>query len=114
MRDPSTLPFSLNAIGCREPAVRYTVVPKVSPAQEAAMARCGVCGNDYDKAFSVSLAGKTMTFDSFECAIHALAPRCAHCDCRIIGHGVEAKGKIFCCAHCAKHEGVKGLQDRAA
>jgi hypothetical protein len=55
-----------------------------------------------------------MTFDSFECAIHALAPRCAHCDCRIIGHGVEAKGKIFCCAHCAKHEGVKGLQDRAA
>jgi len=78
------------------------------------MARCDVCGNDYDKAFSVSQAGKSMTFDSFECAIHALAPRCAHCDSRVIGHGVEAKGKIFCCAHCAKHEGIKGLNDRAA
>ena len=40
-----------------------------------------------------------MTFDSFECAINAMAPRCAHCDCRVIGHGVEAAGKIYCCAH---------------
>lgn len=78
------------------------------------MARCDVCGNDYDKAFNVSLAGKTMTFDSFECAIHAMAPRCAHCQCRVSGHGVEAGGKIFCCAHCAKHEGVSELKDRAA
>ena len=39
------------------------------------MAVCEVCGNDYDKAFSVTQAGKTMTFDSFECAIHAMAPR---------------------------------------
>ena len=78
------------------------------------MAQCEVCGNDYDKALKVSLGGKTMTFDSFECAIHALAPHCAHCDCRVIGHGVEAGGKIFCCANCAKQEGVKGLSDRAA
>jgi hypothetical protein len=78
------------------------------------MAKCEVCGNDYDKALKVSLGGKTMTFDSFECAIHALAPHCAHCDCRVIGHGVEAGGKIFCCANCAKQEGVKGLSDRAA
>jgi hypothetical protein len=55
-----------------------------------------------------------MTFDSFECAIQAMAPRCAHCDCRVIGHGIEAKGKIFCCGHCAKQEGVKGIKDRAA
>ena len=34
-------------------------------------------------------------------AIHALAPTCAHCKCRIIGHGVESKGKMFCCEHCA-------------
>lgn len=78
------------------------------------MARCDVCGNDYDKAFRVTQGAKTMTFDSFECAIHALAPRCAHCDCRVIGHGVEAGNKVFCCAHCARHEGVDSLSDRAA
>jgi hypothetical protein len=78
------------------------------------MARCDVCGNDYDKAFQVTQQGRTMTFDSFECAIHAMAPKCSHCDCRIIGHGVEAKGKMYCCANCAKLEGVKGISDRAA
>jgi hypothetical protein len=38
------------------------------------MATCDVCGNDYDKAFQVTSAGRTMTFDSFECAIQAMAP----------------------------------------
>jgi len=77
------------------------------------MAICDTCGNDYDKAFQVTKAGKTMTFDSFECAIAALAPHCAHCDCRVIGHGVEASGEIFCCAHCAGRHGVTRLKDRA-
>ena len=76
------------------------------------MARCDVCGNDYDKAFQVTLAGRTHTFDSFECAIHALAPACAHCGCRVIGHGAEAKGKFYCGAYCATHSGVRGLDDR--
>ena len=51
------------------------------------MPTCDVCGNEYDKAFQVTQAGRTMTFDSFECAIHAMAPTCAHCNCKIIGHG---------------------------
>ncbi|HEX6052453.1 MAG TPA: hypothetical protein VFZ21_24485 [Gemmatimonadaceae bacterium] len=76
------------------------------------MAKCELCGNDYDKAFTVTMTGATHTFDSFECAIHVLAPTCAHCGCRIIGHGMEADGRFFCCAHCAKHMGVKGLDDR--
>ena len=76
------------------------------------MAVCDVCGNDYDKAFEVTMAGETHTFDSFECAIHALAPTCPHCDCRVIGHGVESNGSIFCGAHCAEHAGVGGLRDR--
>lgn len=76
------------------------------------MAQCEVCGNDYDKAFQVILAGTKHTFDSFECAIHALAPRCAHCECQIIGHGVERSGTFYCCAHCAEAVGVHGLQDR--
>jgi hypothetical protein len=76
------------------------------------MARCTVCGNDYDKAFEIIMAGETYIFDSFECAIHALAPTCDHCGIRIVGHGLEANGSMFCCAHCASQEGVMALQDR--
>jgi hypothetical protein len=78
------------------------------------MARCEVCGNDYDKTLSVTVAGGAAhTFDSFECAIQALAPSCAHCGCRVIGHGVEAGGKVYCCANCARMSGEKGMRDRA-
>ncbi|MDQ3582375.1 MAG: hypothetical protein M3495_12570 [Pseudomonadota bacterium] len=77
------------------------------------MARCDLCGNEYDKAFEVRLAGQTHTFDSFECAIHALAPTCAHCGCKIVGHGMEAEGRFYCCAHCAHQVGIGGLRDRA-
>jgi hypothetical protein len=76
------------------------------------MAQCEVCGNEYDKTFEVVMGGRAHTFDSFECAIHALAPTCAHCGNRIIGHGVEADGAFYCCAHCANAEGVRGMQDR--
>ena len=77
------------------------------------MAVCAHCGNDYDKAFQVTLADVTLTFDSFECAIHLLAPSCSHCGCRVIGHGVEADGVLYCCAHCAKESGEGRLRDRA-
>ena len=77
------------------------------------MATCATCGNDYDKAFTVTLGGKTLSFDSFECAIHKLAPVCKHCGCRVIGHGVEAKGVVYCCASCASKSGVGELRDRA-
>jgi hypothetical protein len=77
------------------------------------MATCEVCGNDYDKSFEVARGGESHTFDSFECAIHALAPTCDHCGIRIIGHGVESNGSIFCCANCAELEGVTTLVDRA-
>ena len=43
------------------------------------MATCEVCGNEYDKAIQVTKDGQEHVFDSFECAIHALAPVCAHC-----------------------------------
>lgn len=76
------------------------------------MARCEVCGNDYDKAFQVVTASGPHTFDCFECAIHALAPTCAHCGCRVIGHGVEAGGSVYCCASCALSAGVAGMRDR--
>ena len=76
------------------------------------MPTCEVCGNDYDKSFTLTAAGATHTFDSFECAIQKMAPICEHCGCRILGHGLEAGGKFFCCANCARHAGVQGLGDR--
>jgi hypothetical protein len=77
------------------------------------MAKCDVCGNDYDKSFEVLARGNHHTFDSFECAIHKLAPQCAHCGCRIIGHGVETDGQMYCGANCAREGGVSGVADRA-
>jgi hypothetical protein len=77
------------------------------------MAKCDMCGNEYDKAFTIRREGKEHTFDSFECALHTLAPKCAHCECRIIGHGVEAGGAMYCCAHCAEESGATEITDRA-
>jgi hypothetical protein len=72
------------------------------------MARCETCGNEYDKAFQVIMKGTTHTFDSFECAIHALAPICNNCGIHILGHGLEKEGTFFCCDHCAEVKGVTG------
>ena len=77
------------------------------------MAVCEVCGNDYYASFEVITAGRTHVFDSFECAIHKLAPVCEHCGCKIVGHGVEADGVFYCCAHCANTEGVPEIVDHA-
>jgi hypothetical protein len=99
----------------QEPAVTtsgYAHTSRRKAKREAAMAKCETCGNDYDKAFQVSMNGTTHTFDSFECAIHALAPTCENCGIRIVGHGLEKDGTFFCCEHCAEVVGVTGLRDR--
>ena len=76
------------------------------------MARCDTCGNDYPRSFEVLAAdGRQYTFDSFECAIHRLAPTCGHCGCRIVGHGIEADDARYCCAHCARESGVRTAVD---
>ena len=77
------------------------------------MATCDVCGNEYDKTFTITRADQSGTFDSFECAMHMMAPSCAHCGCRILGHGIEAEGQFFCCAHCARESGHEQVSDRA-
>jgi phage terminase large subunit GpA-like protein len=77
------------------------------------MATCDTCGNEYDKTFTVTRGESRGTFDSFECAVHAMAPSCAHCNCRILGHGVESDGTMYCCAHCARASGEQGVSDRS-
>jgi hypothetical protein len=69
------------------------------------MAVCEVCGNDYEMSFEVVAQGARHTFDSFECAIHRMAPVCEHCGVKVVGHGVEADGVFFCCASCARMHG---------
>jgi hypothetical protein len=77
------------------------------------MARCEVCGNEYDKTFEVRMPGDdTHTFDSFECAIQALALTCGNCGVRVVGHGVEANGSVYCCSHCARQGGHAEATDR--
>src|SRR4051812_35597547 len=70
-------------------------LPKEPSMQEL---KCENCGNLYDKSFAIIQGGQQYYFDSFECAINVLAPKCSHCGTRIIGHGVEQAGNIFCCA----------------
>lgn len=65
------------------------------------MPRCETCGNDYEQAIKVVVAEQEHFFDCFECAIQAIAPQCGNCGCRVIGHGVQAGGIIYCCDHCA-------------
>jgi len=77
------------------------------------MTPCEVCGNEYDKPIEVIVDGTRHTFDSFACAIHSLAPTCGHCGVRIIGHGVETGGRMYCCAHCARAVGIQTMTDRA-
>ncbi|MFC4002969.1 Prokaryotic metallothionein [Prauserella oleivorans] len=79
------------------------------------MGKCEVCGNEYEMAFEIrTKGGGSHTFDSFECAIHKLAPVCEHCGCRVIGHGVSVDGRFFCCAHCARESTEQGSQARDA
>ncbi len=76
------------------------------------MARCEVCGNDYDMSFEVHAQGAVHVFDSFECAIQRMAPVCEHCGVKVVGHGVQADRRWFCCAHCAREEGAEAIVDR--
>ncbi|MFG0284650.1 MAG: hypothetical protein ACF8R7_09535 [Phycisphaerales bacterium JB039] len=77
------------------------------------MGQCATCGNEYEETFTVTMEDVEHEFDCFECAVQKLAPRCASCACRIIGHGVEAGSRLFCCAHCARSAGVEVLRDSA-
>lgn len=83
------------------------------PAPARALKKCECCGNSYDRSIEVVVDGESHTFDSFECAIHVLAPVCAMCGCRVIGHGIEGEGEVYCCAHCAREAGVTGVADNS-
>ena len=47
-----------------------------------------------------------------ECAIDMLAPTCPHCNCKVVGHGVEAGDQIYL-ASIAPRNPVCRLKDRS-
>jgi len=77
------------------------------------MEKCDGCGNEYARPFVVTMGGRRYVFDSFECAIHTLAPRCEVCEIPIVGHGVEQEGSVYCCASCARKAGANEVRDSA-
>jgi Zn finger protein HypA/HybF involved in hydrogenase expression len=74
------------------------------------MGICSVCANESARTFDVMYEGGILTFDSFQCAIHRLAPICNHCDCAIIGHVVESEAAIYCCLQCAHRAQEKNIE----
>lgn len=74
---------------------------------------CSVCGNDANWVYTVATAeGSDRTYDSIECLAHDLAPRCPHCGCQVLGHGVETNGSVYCCRHCAAVTEVAAINAR--
>ena len=67
------------------------------------MERCEQCGNESSHTFTIDINGSRHLFDSFECAIFAVAPACGHCGCQILGHGIWHDETPYCCEHCAQH-----------
>jgi hypothetical protein len=85
----------------------------VAIGKEETMSTCEVCGNEYDAAFTVITAdSREHVFDSLECAAQRIAPTCAECGCRVLGHGVQQDSTIYCCANCAQRAGVGAVRDR--
>ena len=51
------------------------------------MGTCESCGNEYHRPIEITMDGRRHIFDSFECAIHKLAPECDHCGMRMLRAG---------------------------
>ena len=67
-------------------------------------ARCVNCGVNIEKDYILFINGSEFTFDSFECAINFVAPRCLNCNTIVMGRGVQMGNDIFCSKECSKSE----------
>ena len=70
------------------------------------MPTCVTCGNTSESIYRVSHQDREYVFDSIECLAAALAPSCEVCGLRILGHGLEISGRLFCCTQCARRVGL--------
>jgi hypothetical protein len=63
--------------------------------------RCVNCGLDIEKDYILLINGTEYTFDSFECAINFVAPRCTNCNSIITGRGVHVGNEVYCSSTCS-------------
>lgn len=63
--------------------------------------RCINCGFNIEKDYILYVNGTEFTFDSFECAVNFVAPRCASCNTVIMGKGVQTHGSVYCSSTCS-------------
>jgi hypothetical protein len=66
------------------------------------MPTCATCGHEVSQAFQISTHADGLVFDTFECAIHRLAPHCPTCGCAILGHGFGSRDALYCSYGCAE------------
>lgn len=66
--------------------------------------RCVNCGVNIEKDYILFINGAEFTFDSFECAVNFVAPRCANCNTIIMGHGIKSAEDIYCSTFCSQNE----------
>lgn len=59
-------------------------------------ARCEVCGKNEDRCFDVHLGGERHVFDSFECVIRGLMPKCSICGCLMASPGIAVESIMVC------------------
>ena len=62
---------------------------------------CEVCGKDQERCFEVHLGGERHVFDSFECAIRGLMPKCSSCGSMLLGPGLLFENMHYCSYSCA-------------
>ena len=67
-------------------------------------ARCVNCGLNIEKDYILFINGTEFTFDSFECAVNFVAPRCARCNAIIMGRGTHHTDEIFCSPLCSEEK----------
>ena len=73
---------------------------------------CEVCGNDMAKCFEIRLGGNTHVFDSFECAMRALTPRCGYCGCHLVGDAIVLGNTVYCSYECANEDSAREYEAR--
>ena len=74
---------------------------KASPPYQPARVVCEVCGKRVDRSFEVHLGGEKHVFDSFECAVRGLMPKCCLCGSLLLGPGVQIGDRLYCSSFCA-------------
>lgn len=67
-------------------------------------ARCEKCGLNIEKDYILFINGKEFTFDSYDCAVNFVAPRCAHCNSIIAHREIKHREEAYCSQYCFKEK----------